>query len=162
MIKPELPELPIHLQTPFSNITEHKKYSSPEEFEALLASYDYKLEAVRDTRPVPQVFAINIPNHMTSLRVSEKIITFIRSLLPNVVNVKEDIDGVRAEIIILQKKSASGTPLTDADHEWLAALGKDYGMDEHGFDELLRRVDSVPIAMVLAQGIDESGWGTSR
>ena len=161
-IKPELPELPIHLQAPFSGITDHKTYSNPKEFESLLKAYGYELEAVRRTQLVPRVFATNVPNHLASLPVGEKTSTFIRLLLPNVVKVNEDIEGVREEIVALQKKSADGAELTDADRDWLAALGKDYGMDEHSFDELLLRVDSVPVAMVLAQGIDESGWGTSH
>ena len=38
------------------------------------------------------------------------------------------------------------------------------GDDELGslIDELLVRVDSVPLSLVLAQGAEESGWGTSR
>ena len=160
-IKPELPQLPDHLRHPFADITDHKKYSSAEKFEALMESYGYKLEVVRKTQQVPQVFALNVPPHMAKLPVPQKISTFIRLLLPNVVKVNEDIEGVRAEIIVLQKKSAGGETLTDVDSKWLAALGRDYGLEEHDFDELLKRVDSVPVSMVLAQGIDESGWGTS-
>ena len=161
-VKPELPQLPVHLQNPFADITDHHQYSNAEEFEALMESYGYKLEAVRRTQLVPQVFATNAPPHLAKLPVPEKISTFIRLLLPNVVKVNEDIEGVRAEIIVLQKKLAGGAALTDADTKWLAALGRDYGLNEHDFDELLKRVDSVPVAMVLAQGIDESGWGTSH
>jgi len=162
VVKPELPKLPVHLQAPFANITHHKTYSSAKEFETLLEAYGYKLEGVRKTQLVPQVFATNVPPHLAKLPVREKISTFIRLLLPNVVKVNEDIEGVRAEVIVLQQKSASGLTLTDTEHAWLAALGKDYGLDEHDFEELLKRVDSVPTAMVLAQGIDESGWGTSH
>jgi len=161
-VKPELPELPVHLQAPFSGITEHKKYSNAKEFEALLEAYGYRLEAVRKTQLVPQVFATNIPHHMASLPVKQKTSTFVRLLLPNVVKVNEDIEGVRAQVMVLQTKSASAVALTEAEHAWLAALGRDYGLDEHDFDELLKRVDSIPVAMVLAQGIDESGWGTSH
>jgi len=161
-IKPQLPELPVHLQTPFAGITDHLEYSSAKEFEALLKSYDFDLKSVRETKSVPRVFATNVPHHMAKLPVRQKTSTFVRLLLPNVVKVNEDIEKVRAEIIALHEKSAGGTALTDADSEWLAALGKDYGINEHSFDELLKRVDSVPVAMVLAQGIDESGWGTSH
>ena len=161
-IKPELPPLPVHLQNPFADITNHHKYSNAEEFEALMESYGYKLDAVRKTKLVPQVFATNVPPHLAKLPVPDKISTFIRLLLPNVVKVNEDIEGVRAEVIVLQKMSAGGAALSDTDTKWLAALGQDYGLDEHDFDELLKRVDSVPVAMVLAQGIDESGWGTSH
>ena len=161
-IKPELPELPIHHQRPFAHVTNHHNYSNAREFEALMKSYGYSLEAVRNTNLVPQVFAANVPAHMAELPVKEKISTFIRLLLPNVVKVNEDIEGVRAEVIVLHKKSAGGAALTDAETKWLVALGQDYGLDAHDFEELLKRVDSVPVSMVLAQGIDESGWGTSR
>jgi len=161
-VKPELPELPDHLKAPFSDVSDHKKYRNAKEFEALLKAYGFELEAVRNTQLVPQVFSTNVPPHLSSLPVSDKTRTFVRLLLPNVVKVNEDIEGVRGEVIDLQKKSASGIELTDEEHEWLTALGKDYGIDVHSFEELLKRVDSVPVAMVLAQGIDESGWGTSH
>lgn len=166
-LHPELPALPIHLTAPFSNITDHKTYSSAKEFELLLESYHYDLTAVRDTQLVPQVFATDIPHHLASLPVPEKTSTFIRLLLPSVVKVNEDIEAVRAEVIVLRDKVQEGGALTDEESGWLAALGQDYGVDDAGIDDvgfgdLLRRVDSVPVAMVMAQGIDESGWGTSR
>jgi Bax protein len=161
-VKPELPELPIFLKSPFSNITDHQKYSSAKEFESLLKTYNYQLEVVRKSQAVPQVFATNIPPHLASLPTEEKTSTFVRLLLPNVVKVNEDVESVRAELKTLESKSKGGEKLTAEESQWLATLGKDYGVSGAGFNELLARVDSVPVAMVLAQGIDESGWGTSR
>ena len=59
------------------------------------------------------------------------------------------------------------------DRRWLAALAADYGVpvtDEEGnpapdqdvIDQLLLRVDEVPVSLALAQAAKESGWGTSR
>ena len=36
-----------------------------------------------------------------------------------------------------------------------------YDINTNNIDELLLHLDVIPVGMVLAQGIDESGWGTS-
>lgn len=39
---------------------------------------------------------------------------------------------------------------------------KDAELDKSKLDELLQRVDIIPASLALAQGAEESGWGTSR
>lgn len=51
------------------------------------------------------------------------------------------------------------------DRRWLASLAKGYALDEADpelLDNLLRRVDTVPLSLALAQSAKESGWGSSR
>lgn len=54
------------------------------------------------------------------------------------------------------------------DRSWLAGLAAEYAIDDEGLEgtelvqELLRRVDAVPVSLALAQAAKESGWGTSR
>lgn len=54
------------------------------------------------------------------------------------------------------------------DRRWLDALAREYGLDRSALPlprlivELLRRVDTVPVSLGLAQAAKESGWGTSR
>lgn len=47
---------------------------------------------------------------------------------------------------------------------WVARTARDYGVDWTGkeWDELLARVDTVPLTLVLVQAAKESGWGRSR
>ncbi len=54
------------------------------------------------------------------------------------------------------------------DRRWLDDLARDYDLDRSSLplhrllEELLRRVDAVPVSLGLAQAAKESGWGTSR
>lgn len=54
------------------------------------------------------------------------------------------------------------------DRRWLAGMAKDYAIDDPDpgdpalVNQLLLRVDSVPLSLALAQAAKESGWGTSR
>ncbi|MEQ8859796.1 MAG: glucosaminidase domain-containing protein [Pseudomonadales bacterium] len=54
------------------------------------------------------------------------------------------------------------------DRRWLDELARDYAVDKGALplpqllEELLVRVDAVPVSLGLAQAAKESGWGTSR
>lgn len=67
---------------------------------------------------------------------------------------------------ILSKKQ----PLTTEENEWLQALALRYRVvkDKSGvlsqeqLQALKKRVDIIPLSLLLAQSAEESGWGTSR
>jgi Bax protein len=68
------------------------------------------------------------------------------------------------------------TSLTTEEQAWLQVLANDYGLKDSAkgaplqggdnpavnIQQLLLHIDVIPTGMVLAQGIDESGWGTSH
>ncbi len=70
----------------------------------------------------------------------------------------------RSELLTLQRKRA----LSRGDRRHLHALAEKYAVETDGDDEqaiietLLLRVDTIPLALALAQAAKESGWGTSR
>ncbi|MBF0250188.1 MAG: glucosaminidase domain-containing protein [Alphaproteobacteria bacterium] len=84
--------------------------------------------------------------------VEERKTLFLAKMLPLVA---EENDRIRSE-----RKSViqGGRP------HMIAELAEDYGLDANPPDmaRLLRRVDTVPISLVLAQAAIESAWGTSR
>jgi Bax protein len=67
----------------------------------------------------------------------------------------------------LEELAAEET-LSRIDRRWLLALADDYAVEHEDLEdaelvqELLRRVDVVPVTLALAQAAKESGWGTSR
>lgn len=67
----------------------------------------------------------------------------------------------------LQALEAQPT-LTGEDEAWLASLAERYKIEHERIDaaalleQLLRRVDVVPVSLALAQAAKESAWGTSR
>lgn len=86
---------------------------------------------------------------------------FLAVLLPIAHQVSERIECDRAHLSELARQQELGLPLDAAARRWLDDLGRDYGVEDD-MAELLRRVDTVPISLLLAQAALESGWGTSR
>ncbi|WKE67320.1 glucosaminidase domain-containing protein [Gallaecimonas kandeliae] len=66
----------------------------------------------------------------------------------------------RLKTLLAKKK------LSLAEQQWLSSLADRYDvpepLDEAGRDMLLRRVDKLPVPLVLVQAANESAWGTSR
>ena len=56
----------------------------------------------------------------------------------------------------------TGLRLEAADCLWLIVMSERYGVGEGDIDGLLHRVYIIPTSLALAQGAEESGWGTSR
>ena len=52
--------------------------------------------------------------------------------------------------------------LSSRDYRFLNDLAVAYELKKGDYGGLLRRVDIIPVSQVLAQGAEESGWGTSR
>ncbi|ADY73302.1 Lysozyme subfamily 2 [Desulfurobacterium thermolithotrophum DSM 11699] len=106
------------------------------------------------SKVVPIVYS-----HVTCLRnlsIEQRKKKFIDVLLPEVLIANEKVLKERSFLLrTLRKKKLSKKERLE-----LKKLKKKYRTDN--IDELLRRVNSVPVSLVLAQGAIESGWGTSR
>lgn len=104
-----------------------------------------------------------LPNFDRYPDVTEKKAAFFSYLYSRTVLVNSRILLERQRLHDLQGKSELG----EEDVEWLAAQAARLRIDEdNGSDEmfrlLLRRLDTVPPSLVLAQAANESAWGTSR
>ena len=102
---------------------------------------------------------------MSVLEVERKKALFLRALLPLVL---AENARMREERRWLEAVMANGGADAPAHRERLMQLAGNYGLGA-GTDEpavlmerLYRRVDVVPVGLVLAQAANESGWGTSR
>lgn len=121
--------------------------------------YQYQLSNITKNNTVPVFFVENLPDDLNSLPVEEKTSGFIRLLLPTIIDVNKHIITVRNEAISLSKQPK--TEWTKEETLWMSNLMASYDVKTNNIDELLLHLDVIPVGMVLAQGIDESGWGTS-
>ena len=121
--------------------------------------HQYQLANVSSTEQIPAFFVENLPSDLNSLPVQEKISGFIRLLLPTIIEVNKRISAVRNDVITLSKQPKS--EWSKEETVWLNKLMTSYDIKSNRIDDLLLRLDIIPVGMVLAQGIDESGWGTS-
>lgn len=121
--------------------------------------HQYQLANVNSTDQIPAFFVENLPSDLNSLPVQEKISGFIRLLLPTIIEVNKRISAVRNDVITLSKQPKS--EWSKEETVWLNELMTSYDIKSNSIDDLLLHLDIIPVGMVLAQGIDESGWGTS-
>jgi len=130
--------------------------------ENIFSSQDYSWPP-QDT--VPPYAIETLPYGLDTLGKQEKKTVFFRALLPIVL--AENLRIWRQRVFVLQQFGQGVIdPQSDAGQEMLA-IAVQYRVEGDLNDPkvreiLLNRVDTVPVALVLAQAAQESGWGTSR
>jgi uncharacterized FlgJ-related protein len=138
------------------------RLTNADAFIEFIEEYGGDLENVRRNNSVPAVYSENLPVELSTLPVSDKTALFITLVLPNVLRVNEEIRDIRQQMEFLFAKKENYRRLTRKEQWWLNRLAWDFGCDPEDRQEMRLRVDTVPVALALAQAIDESGWGTSR
>lgn len=123
----------------------------------------YRLDGVRRHGEVPRLFLVSLPGDLREIRTpSDRKIMFIKTALPLILLVNEQIERDRMKIQILRTLIGAGVEIAADDGAWLTAIAERHELARIDFDELLRRVDIIPPSLALAQGAEETGWGTSR
>ena len=123
---------------------------------------DYRLDEVRNgAGEVPRLILAAFPDDFTDIpSVLERKTLFIQALLPLILQENEAVQREREKLI--QIAVVGQLRRSAADQRWLDGLAERYETDSGDLEELLRRVDVVPLSLALAQAAEESGWGTSR
>ncbi len=142
--------------TAVQNLADAKHYTK------LLDKYDGHLDQIRESKSAPPVYSENLPINLGRLPVPDKTTIFISLVLPNIVRVNDEISATRERLLQLLDKKNQFKRLTRKEQWWINKVAWRYGCSPEDTNELLLRVDTVPVALALAQAIDESGWGTSR
>lgn len=109
----------------------------------------------------PAVAQPTIPDFSAYTDVKEKKREFFNFLLPRI-RKANDVELANRDFLL----TLDIANLSEQDRTKLAALAKRYRVKQKDTSkvmaELLLKVDSVPASLVLAQGANESAWGTSR
>jgi len=96
------------------------------------------------------------PRKRTVLSRQEKKQRFIQTILPSVIEVKNELDSEYEKV-----KSLAGKAQRSArEQAWLDAKMRQYKVN--GIPCLLRRMHTHPVSLVVAQAALETGWGSSR
>ena len=108
-----------------------------------------------------------VPDFKGIKDTQEKKEAFFNYLKPEVEKQNEYLLSLRHYIQMLQRKQSLGETLSEDDTKRIAWLVNEYKVDENAdlavqIQTLLRRVDILPVSLVLAQAANESAWGTSR
>ena len=108
---------------------------------------------------VPVKFARHIPEKHFELTGDEQKQSFIKLVLPLILAANDEL---------LQRREAVKAAAKAKDRNKLDQWSMLYRIESEAFDDtalserLLRRVDTIPVALALAQAAVESGWGKSR
>lgn len=157
---------------------ERFEYESGEQLEQLINSLNYTPEAWQaGIREVPRLYITKIPprwRDKTSkeIPVETKKRVFFRLMGPLILHANELIQADRQQLESIIKAIKAGKTLSSSEQAFLQESAVAYRVAEKEEDvditdpalqdELVRRVDTLPPSLVLAQTAEESGWGTSR
>lgn len=139
--------------------------SESQELEALFANLDYPWPLDAEAK-VPPVMVDPLPKDLAEVPdVKLKKSLFFRSLLPIVLAENQKLREQRRYLLALF--SMDLPPVGSDKRRWLEEQLVTYRIkgsieDEPIRQELARRLDEIPVALVLAQAANESAWGNSR
>lgn len=120
-------------------------------------------ELLPTVRPSPAVLLAHwLPELSASATTAPLKTQFVQQLLPLVMQVNEGILQRRAHIAALAPRIEAGETLSESDTRFVADVLQDVRLEAWDTDEVLLRLDAVPLSMALAQAAQESGWGRSR
>jgi len=138
--------------------------STSADLDSKFSKAGFNLAKIRDGAAVPRFTLVSLPRDLPDLRSAKaRKDLFIRVMLPLVLQANEKVRKDRARLLNLNVRRDN---LGQADLVWLKEISAKYDVEETDrrkqFSELKRRIDIIPPSLALAQGAEESGWGTSR
>ena len=99
----------------------------------------------------PKLYVKHLPVNLKDAPPSKRKELFVKILLPMIKSLNKDLENQRKEILKAVNKNDSKT---------ISKYLKLY--KAKNINDLLLRVNKIPVDIVLAQAAIESGWGTSR
>ena len=124
----------------------------------LFDDLEYDLDNVRNKKLVKPIYFTRLPKDLNEMRsVTKKKETFLQILLPLVVAENESIVKDRKYLLEILKQNQS-----EKNKKWINKKYKKYRVSQKNIDELIEKMDIIPVSIALAQAAKESGWGTSR
>lgn len=129
----------------------------------------YPFTVVKQETPEPAEPQVvqDIPDFSAYDSVAEKKRAFFAYLMPEIQRQNKLILEQRAFLLDMRTKLKAGMPITRKNRQKLELMGKQYRVKQYKNTReltlrLLKKVDIIPPALVLAQAANESAWGTSR
>ena len=149
------------------------KTHTPADIVKLFDSLGYTKKAWEaGIKEVPRVYLQSIPKRWAkesrNLPVKLKKELFFRLLAPAILTANESIliERHKVEGALKAKKPLSSDVVKEMTllvHKYrIVKKGQEVEVNEKMLKSLLIHVDAIPVSLSLAQGANESGWGTSR
>jgi len=110
---------------------------------------------------------VNLPDFAAILDIKTKKKKFFDFMKPAVIKQNNLLLETRSKINTWLEHISLELPLSELEHQELSGLVKKYRVKKGAstlaqLNDLLLRVDVIPMSLVLVQAANESAWGTSR
>jgi Bax protein len=138
----------------------------------VLTAARFDLAAIRrGDAEAPAIFLASLPKDLAAIKqVQDKKDLFVGIVLPLILHQNQIVKERRSRLERVLSGVITDHPLPD--RKWLLRLARLYRVADPEPDasdlnpstreELMRRVDTIPVSLALSQAATESGWGTSR
>ncbi len=111
---------------------------------------------------------IEVPDFSAIQDIKLKKTAFFDFMRPIIRSENSKVAFTRERMLEISAQIDNGNAVSREDQEWLFRVANDYRIemvsieDEQAWEQLKRRVDTVPFRLALVQAANESSWGTSR
>tara|TARA_R110002126_G_scaffold160926_4_gene308709 strand:+ start:2388 stop:3266 length:879 start_codon:yes stop_codon:yes gene_type:complete len=134
---------------------------------AALSQADQQKVLERLAYTEPAIPFKTLPDFTAITDTNAKKRAFFNYLRPHVQRENNRLRNLRPQLLALAEKKRKNQRLTIEEYAFLYSLYDEFRMDVAESDpqmlnELLKRVDILPVSLVLMQAANESAWGTSR
>jgi Bax protein len=128
------------------------------------ALLDLSLSELRQGKAaVPPVYLSRFPADLAAASSpKQRKEIFIKTVLPLVLRANHEVRMERRRMLSLIVRADIQGGLAPRERAFLDYLAVQYEVPVENLSELRQRVDVIPASLALAQGAEESGWGTSR
>lgn len=127
----------------------------------LLALEKEKKSHAQQEGKVARLYLSSFPKDFGKQTLSAKKKLFLKSLLPLILQVNEEIAQERRHLMSLIELQKAGYALHSHHKAWLQESMKKYRVKPYSLETLMSRMDVVPVSLALSQAVVETGWGTS-
>ena len=124
-------------------------------------------EPVIEKKMEPALHPVVLPDFAAVRDVKEKKKQFFNYLKPTIQEENTRLTDLRNQLLLLIDKITWQQELSGAEQAQIKRLVKKYRVSNNisqlqQVNELVKRIDKIPSALVLVQAANESAWGTSR
>jgi Bax protein len=121
---------------------------------------NYNYETVLKHKKVPNLYISSLPEDFSKIvSSSKKKSLFVRSILPLIVKENNRIETLNNRIKNLKNNFSK---INRSEAMWLGKMMSSYKVKSNDINDLIIKVDIIPVSIALGQAAIESGWGTSR
>jgi Bax protein len=130
---------------------------SVKELNALFSECGFTLAAAKSEGKIPRLLVSKLPKDMQRAKKE----TFIRALLPHILQANEEIMKDRNRLLALKTRLDAGGHLRSSEKRWISKLAADHRCKSTKVTTLLAHVDVIPPSLALSQAWIETGRGAS-